>query len=90
MRRVAASSAAAKWRLHVLDLRTGIDVELAENRSVDDQVEWLDNTTLLYSVPREAAGAFVDDTYAVPADGTGTPKIYVSGARSPAVSGRTS
>ena len=36
------------WRLHVLDLRTGRDVALSETRSIDDQVEWLDDATVLY------------------------------------------
>ena len=31
------------WRLHVLDLDTGREYPLAETRSVDDQVEWLDD-----------------------------------------------
>ena len=31
------------WRLAVLDLRTGQESLLAETRSVDDQVEWLDD-----------------------------------------------
>ena len=37
-----------KWRFHVLDLATGADVALAETRSVDDQLEWLDDRNLLY------------------------------------------
>ena len=31
------------WRLHVLDLKTGADVAVAERRPMDDQAEWLDN-----------------------------------------------
>lgn len=74
------------WRLAVSDLATGHETLLAEQRSVDDQVEWLDNNTVLYGLPRTAAnGAATDDVWAVPADGTGTPRIFVHDAWSPAV-----
>ena len=76
------------WRLHVLDLRTGVDHALAETRSVDDQVEWLDNQTVLYSIPRPDSGA-ISDIWSVSASGTGTPKVFIAGASSPSVfSGR--
>jgi hypothetical protein len=65
------------WRLHVLDLASGADVALAETRSVDDQLEWLDDRNLLYH-----AG---DDIWTVPADGSGAPRRYLAHADSPAV-----
>ena len=65
------------WRLHVLDLATGSDVALAETRSVDDQLEWRDDKSLLYQ--------FGDDVWTVPADGSGAPKLYIKHAGSPAV-----
>jgi hypothetical protein len=37
-----------RWRLHVLNLRTGDDRALSEERSIDDQVEWLDDRFVLY------------------------------------------
>jgi hypothetical protein len=76
---------AVHWRLHVLDLNTGRDVEVAETRSVDDQVEWLDNQTLLYAISRPGSGTQATDTYSVPADGSGTPSIFIRGAWSPSV-----
>jgi hypothetical protein len=84
-KRVGGGFTAVRWRLHVLDLGTGRDRELAETRSVDDQVEWLDNSTVLYALPRGSSGADATDTYAVPADGSGTPKVFVRGAWSPSV-----
>ena len=66
-----------EWRLHVLDLATKRDVALAETRSVDDQVEWLDNETILYGLQA--------NVWAVPADGGGRPRIYIPDALSPAV-----
>ena len=37
------------WRFTVLDLATGTETPLAETRSVDDQLAWLDDAHLLYS-----------------------------------------
>ena len=84
-KRVGGGFTAVRWRLHVLDLGTGRDRELAETRNVDDQVEWLDNSTVLYGVPRASSGSGATDTYAVPADGSGAPKLFIRGAWSPSV-----
>jgi hypothetical protein len=65
------------WRLSVLDLGTGKEIPLAEERSVDDQVEWLGNDEILYGV-----GA---DIWRVPADGSGQPEVLLAEALSPAV-----
>jgi hypothetical protein len=73
----------SEWRLHVRDLRTGVAPALAEQRSVDDQVEWLDDDQVLYGLPRE--GTAETDVWAVPADGTGQPRLLVPNAWSPAV-----
>jgi hypothetical protein len=64
-----------RWRLHVLDVATLEDHPVAEKRSIDDQAEWLDDDTLVYS----------DETnvYTVPADGGGKPVLLVRGATSP-------
>jgi hypothetical protein len=64
-----------RWRLHVLDLRSGRDVALAERRSIDDQPEWLGDHTVVYSDDRHV--------YAVPADGSGRPRRVVARASSP-------
>ncbi len=37
-----------EWRLHVLDIASGTERALAEERSIDDQVEWLDDSHILY------------------------------------------
>ena len=73
------------WNLAVLDLRTGRQrVLAAERRSVDDQVAWLDDRTLLYGLPR-ADQAGVDDVWALKADGSGRPIQLIRNAWSPAV-----
>jgi hypothetical protein len=66
------------WRLHVLSLGTMAETALAETRSIDDQVEWLDDERILY-------GTAKGDVWTVPADGTGAPTKYLAGALSPAV-----
>ena len=65
------------WRFHVLDLASGGETALAETRSVDDQLAWLDDANLLYR-----AG---DDIWTVPADGSGAPRRYLANADSPTV-----
>jgi hypothetical protein len=73
----AISNANPTWRIHVRDLRTGKDVELAETQSVDDQVAWLDDEHVLYGIG--------DTTWTVPADGSGAPKAWLRGGNSPAL-----
>ncbi len=79
-KRVDQGSASPRWRFHVLDLASGQETPLAETRSIDDQLEWLDNDILLY-------GSFdtSNAVMSVPADGTGEPRRLVSQAASPAV-----
>jgi hypothetical protein len=72
------------WRLSVLDLATRKTVALAESRSVDDQAIWLDDHTVAYGLQRSDG---TNDVWAVPADGTGSPRLFVSGANSPSVDG---
>jgi hypothetical protein len=77
--------APGKWRLAVYDLRTRTETLLAETRSVDDQVEWLDDSTVVYGLPREDEASASSDVWAVPADGTGAARVLVPDAWSPAV-----
>ena len=83
--RTGGALTGVRWRLHVLDLATGVDHALAETRSVDDQVEWLDDQRVLYALPRASSGTAVHDTWVVLADGTGSPQIFVRGTESPTV-----
>lgn len=64
-----------RWRLEVLDLDTLAAHRLAEQRSIDDQAEWLSDDTLAYS--------YGFNTYTVPADGSGEPKLLLRDASSP-------
>jgi hypothetical protein len=70
------------WRLAVLDLASGEERELAETRHVDDQADWLDDSTVLYAIRAADAGTAALDTYVVPADGSGVPRLLVPNAYS--------
>jgi len=74
-----------RWRIAVLDLADGTETMIADDRSIDDQVEWLDEDQLLYAVARPGSEATVTDVWVARADGTGTPQIAIPEANSPAV-----
>lgn len=65
------------WRYHVLDLSSGRETALAEERPIDDQAEWLGAENVLYKVGEQI--------WSVPADGSGRPRLYLARADSPAV-----
>ena len=71
----------AVWRLVVIDLHTWAERALNQgSRSVDDQVEWLDNDHVMFH-------DVVDDTTAVwmlPIDGITAPRVYLRDAFSAA------
>jgi hypothetical protein len=66
-----------QWRFHVLDLKTMAETPLADTAPRDDQIEWLDDDTVLYGVDEEI--------WSEPADGSGTPQRWLAEASSPAV-----
>lgn len=65
------------WHIYVLNLQTGVETMLAETRSVDDQVEWLDDNRILYALNNEI--------WVIPSDGGGSPSVFLANAYSPAV-----
>ena len=77
-------SARPHWRPHVLHLETLEATPLAETRSVDDQVEWLDDRSILYGLPEET-GSPIAHVWVLPADGSGRPEIFLEQAASPTV-----
>ncbi|WP_316752346.1 TolB-like translocation protein [Streptomyces herbicida] len=76
-------SGTALWHEYVLDLRTLKETALAERHSVDDQATWLGNHTVAYALPANGKVGS-SDLWSVPADGTGTPRVLIAGASSPA------
>lgn len=84
-RYVAFKSATGQgtWHVKVRSLTDGTTVTVAETRSVDDQIEWLDENRVVYGLER--TGEAVTDVWAAAADGTGDPTLLVPAAWSPAV-----
>lgn len=66
-----------QWRFHVLALKTGDVTALPEQRSVDDQIEWLDERRLVYD--RDEV------VMQVAADGRSDPQPFLPAANSPVV-----
>jgi Tol biopolymer transport system component len=87
----------ATWRISVLDLATLKSHPLAETRDVDDQPAWLNDRTVMYGLVQNAyaqygasAAAMINstiatDTWTVPADGSGGPRLLIPGAWSSVV-----
>jgi len=74
------------WQLHILDLKTGKETALAEKRSVDDQLEWLDNDHVLYTLPESESGPSAStNIWLAGADGMSSPKLFLRKAYSPSV-----
>lgn len=74
------------WRITLLDLKTGAETALAETRSVDDQVEWLDNDHILYALSENEKGASAStDVWVLPTKPDGVPEVLLKGGFSPAV-----
>jgi hypothetical protein len=71
------------WRVAVLDLLTLERWPLAETRDVDDQVEWLDDGTVMYGLDDPSSFSPLTDVWAVPADGDGQPRPLLGAAWSP-------
>ena len=75
----------APWRFYVLDLATLTERPIAaETRSIDDQLEWLDDTHVLYAAPR-AGRPSNRDVWVAPVDGSGPARIFLPDAESPIV-----
>jgi hypothetical protein len=71
------SNGTGPWQFYVLDLASGRETPVADTHSRDDQVEWLDDNRISYGGNGKI--------WVVPADGSGSPKVLVDRAYSPAV-----
>jgi len=78
-----------EYALAVVDLSTGEQWRLGETRSVDDQVEWLDNDTILYAIhPDGDDGTDVQpqfDIWMLDIAPGSEPELFLPAADSPAV-----
>ncbi len=74
------------WQIHILDLKTDQETPLSEKRSVDDQLEWLDNNHVLYSLPETETGASAStNIWLADAGGASAPRLFLKKAYSPSV-----
>lgn len=72
------------WDVAVLDLASGERTVIGLERSIDDQLEWLDSDTLLYGLPRQDAG-WDADVYSLAAEAGAEPELFIEHAWSPSV-----
>jgi hypothetical protein len=79
-----SSTGPSTWQVRVRTLADGTEVVVNESRSVDDQIEWLDDANVVFGLPRPGGGA-ASDVWVAPADGTGPARLLIKGAWSPAV-----
>jgi hypothetical protein len=75
----------APWRFYVLDLATLAERPIeAEKRSIDDQIEWLDDSHVLYGAGRGSQSAILD-VWVAPVEGPEPARAFLLQAASPIV-----
>jgi hypothetical protein len=80
------AGANVEWQIMMLNLATGEERVLSEQRTVDDQLEWLDDRTVLYALPtNQRQGAAFTDVWSVRIDRTQPPRKLLTNAYSPAI-----
>jgi hypothetical protein len=78
----------APWRIYVIDLATMAERPIAaETRSVDDQLEWLDDAHVLYGM-RRSSQSDLSDVWVSPIDGSSGARVFLPEAESPIIVGR--
>jgi hypothetical protein len=79
------STGLAPWRFYLLDLSSMTERPIAgELRSIDDQLEWLDDTHVLYGAYRSSQSAILD-VWVAAVDADAPASVFLSSAESPAV-----
>lgn len=74
------------WSPAVLDLATGKETVFAAARNLDDQIEWLDNDTLVYEATQTRMGGAKTDLVVRNARDPAAPeRLWLADAASPAV-----
>lgn len=72
------------WRLHVLNLETHEDRALDEARSIDDQIQWINDQTIMYQFRTVRPGAdSKTDVWALDIQPGSQPRMLISDANSP-------
>jgi Tol biopolymer transport system component len=85
-KRVSHGLLNVEWQLFVLDLATMTERPISEQRNVDDQVEWLDNSHVLYFLRDEGPPATIrPDVWVASVDNDVAPTRMWQSALSPSV-----
>lgn len=80
----SGSGPTVHWTPALYDIASGkVTVLSIEKRSIDDQIAWLDNSTLLYGAPNDTPGD--TDVWKLAADGDSAPTVLIPHAWSPTV-----
>lgn len=83
-RLTTGTASAVHWTPAIYNLATGDIAILPEKRSIDDQIAWLDDETLLYGMPRADVPGDTD-VWSLPADGSAPPQLFLEHAWSPSI-----
>jgi hypothetical protein len=76
----------AWWQPAVVDLATMTVRLLPEPKHIDDQIEWLDDATILYAVGHSTSSSRRRaDVWKLAIDGNSPPSIFLADAESPAI-----
>jgi len=80
----SGSGPTVHWTPAIMSLASGDLTLLPESRNVDDQIEWLDDETILYGMPRDGVSGDYD-VWSVAAEGSSDPEVFIEHAWSPSV-----
>lgn len=79
-----AGSGLAHWDIAILDLHTRKETVIRLESGFDDQLEWLDQETLLFGMPQEGTPGD-SNVYSIAATADAAPQLFVEHAWSPSV-----
>lgn len=77
-------SSSVHWDVAVMNVASGERTVIELDRGIDDQLEWLDEDTLLYGLPREDAN-WDADVFRLEAEAMAEPELFIEHAWSPSV-----
>lgn len=79
-----SATSSTTWEVRVRRLADGSEAVVRTSRSVDDQIEWLDDDHVLFGLAPPGGGPTAD-VWVAPADGSRPAELLIRGAWSPAV-----
>jgi hypothetical protein len=80
------SGLTARWQPAIFELSTRAVRLLPEPRHIDDQIEWLDDSHVLYALTHSiSASVRRADVWRIATDGSSAPTVFIADAESPAI-----